>query len=138
MKKIKKFEKLGSKIRDLNRSITKNSYEYDEKHMNVEFNSDELPLNKAIAIPSMIIVIRAVFFMKIAYIIHKFSQINVCINYRRVRVSRTTNLNRRTKKQKLLQKIQTAKKKFIYFTCTFINYNCINDGCQYLLLSGNI
>ena len=73
MKKIKKFEKLGSKIRDLNRSITKNSYEYDEKHMNVEFNSDELPLNKAIAIPSMIIVIRAVFFMKIAYIIHKFS-----------------------------------------------------------------
>ena len=29
--------------------------------MNVEFNSDELPLNKAIAIPSMIIVIRAVF-----------------------------------------------------------------------------
>ena len=61
MKKIKKFEKLGSKIRDLNRSITKNSYEYDEKHMNIEFNSDELPLNKAIAIPSMIIVIRAVF-----------------------------------------------------------------------------
>ena len=64
MKKIKKFEKLGSKIRDLNRSITKNSYEYDEKHMNVEFNSDELPLNKAIAIPSMIIVIRAVFLWK--------------------------------------------------------------------------
>ena len=62
MKKIKKFEKLGSKIRDLNRSITKNSYEYDEKYMNIEFNSDQLPLNKAIAISSMIIVIRAVFY----------------------------------------------------------------------------
>ena len=58
MKKIKKFEKLGSKIRDL----TKNSYEYDEKYMNIEFNSDQLPLNKAIAISSMIIVIRAVFY----------------------------------------------------------------------------
>ena len=30
---IKKYEKLWSKIRDLIRSITKNSYDYDEKYM---------------------------------------------------------------------------------------------------------
>ena len=41
--------------------------------MKIKFNSDdELPLNKAIEIPSMIAVVRAVF-MKIASIIHKFS-----------------------------------------------------------------
>ena len=35
---------------------------YDENFMKIKFNSDdELPLNKAIEIPSMIIVVRAVF-----------------------------------------------------------------------------
>ena len=60
--KIKKYEELWSKIRDLIRSITKNSDDYDEKYMKIKFNSDdELPLNKMIEIPSMIIVVRAVF-----------------------------------------------------------------------------
>ena len=60
--KIKKYEKLWSKIKHLIRSITKNSDHYDEKYMKVKFNSDsELPLNKIIEIPSMIIVVRAVF-----------------------------------------------------------------------------
>ena len=50
------------KIRNLIRSITKNSDDYDEKHVKMKFNLDsELPLNKMIEIPSMIIFVRAVF-----------------------------------------------------------------------------
>ena len=53
-KTIKKYEELCSKIRDLIRSITKNTDDYDEKYMKIKFNSnDELPLNKTIEIPSM-------------------------------------------------------------------------------------
>ena len=60
--KIKKYEELWSKIRDLIRSMTKNSDDYDEKYMKIKFNSDdELPLNKMIEIVSMMIVVRAVF-----------------------------------------------------------------------------
>ena len=60
--KIKKYEQLWNKIRDLIRSITKNSDEYKEKYMKIKFNSDDkLPLNKTIEIPSMIIVVRAIF-----------------------------------------------------------------------------
>ena len=44
--KIKKYEELWSKIRDLIRSVTKTSDDYDEKYMKIKFNSDdELPLN---------------------------------------------------------------------------------------------
>ena len=60
--KINKWEELWSKIRDLIRSITKMSDGYDEKYMKFKFNSDdELTLNKTIEIPSMTIVVRAVF-----------------------------------------------------------------------------
>ena len=42
--------------------MTKNSDYYDEKYMKIEFSSDdELPLNKMIEIPSIIIVTGAVF-----------------------------------------------------------------------------
>ena len=59
---IKKNEEVRSKIRDLIRSITKNSDDYDEKYMKIKFNSDdELPLNKTIEIPSVIIVVSAYF-----------------------------------------------------------------------------
>ena len=52
--KIKKYEKMPSKIKDLIRSITKSSDDYDEKYMKIKFNSgDELPLNKTIEIPNM-------------------------------------------------------------------------------------
>ena len=38
---------MKSKIRDLIRSTTKNSDDYDEKYMKIKFNLDhELPLNK--------------------------------------------------------------------------------------------
>ena len=61
--KIKKYEELWIKTRDLIRPITKNSDEYDEKYMTIKFNlDDKLPLNKAIEIPSLIIVVRAVFY----------------------------------------------------------------------------
>ena len=54
-KEIKKYGELWSKIRDLIRSVTKNSDDYDEKYMKIKFNSgDGSPLNKTIEIPSMI------------------------------------------------------------------------------------
>ena len=39
--KIKKYEELWSKIRDVSRSITKNSDDYDEKYMKIKFNSND-------------------------------------------------------------------------------------------------
>ena len=61
--KQRKYGDLGSKIGDLIRSITKNSDNYDEKYMKIKFDSnDNLPLNKAIETPSMIILVKAVFF----------------------------------------------------------------------------
>ena len=58
--KIKEYEELWSKIRELVRSITK-SLDYDEKYMKIKFNwDDELPLNKMIEISKIIIVVRAV------------------------------------------------------------------------------
>ena len=56
--KMKKYEKLWIKIRDLIRLIPKNSDEYDEKYMKIKFDSDDnLPLNKTIEIPIVIIVV---------------------------------------------------------------------------------
>ena len=61
-KKLKKDEELWSKIRDLIRSMSKNSDDYDETYMKIKFNlDDELPLNRMIEILSMIIVVSAVF-----------------------------------------------------------------------------
>ena len=49
-------------MRDLIRSVTKNSDDYNGKYMKIKFNSDEeLPLNKTIEIHSMIIVVRVAF-----------------------------------------------------------------------------
>ena len=59
--KINKYE-LWIKIRDLISLITKTSDDYDEKYMKIKFNlDDDLPLSKMIEIPSMTIVVRAVF-----------------------------------------------------------------------------
>ena len=61
-------------MRDLIRSITKNSDDYNGKYMKTKFNSDdELPLNKTIEIHSMIIELLELLFIKITNIIHKFS-----------------------------------------------------------------
>ena len=70
MKAKKKLENMNLwiKIRDLIRSITKNSDNYDEKQIKIKFNSDdELPLNKTVEIPTMTIIIRVIF-LKISFI----------------------------------------------------------------------
>ena len=73
MRAKKKLKNMWSKIRDLIRSITKNSNDYDEKYMKIKFNSDdELPLNKKIEIPSMVIVARAVFHENNKYYLQVF------------------------------------------------------------------
>ena len=60
--RIKKYKEMRSKIRDLIRSITKHSDDYDEKYMKIKFNSDdEQPLNKSTEIPTIAIVVRAIF-----------------------------------------------------------------------------
>ena len=67
--KIKQNEELWSKIRELIRSVTEKLTDYDENYMEIKFNSaDELPLNKMIEIPIMIIVVSAIF-LKITNII---------------------------------------------------------------------
>ena len=38
---LKRYEEIWNKMRDLIRSITKNSDYYDEKYMNIKFNSDD-------------------------------------------------------------------------------------------------
>ena len=71
--KIKKYEELLSKIRDIIRSITKNSNDYDEKYNKTNFNlDDKLPLNKTIEIPSMAIVVRAIFIESNKYYLQVF------------------------------------------------------------------
>ena len=63
--KNKKYKELWIKIRDLIRSITKNSDEYDENYIKIKcYSDDELPLNKMTKIPTMIAVVRAVFLWK--------------------------------------------------------------------------
>ena len=61
-KKFWKYEEIWRKVRDLIKSITENSGDYDERYMKIKFNSDEkLPLNKTREIPSMLIFARGGF-----------------------------------------------------------------------------
>ena len=58
----KKYEELWSKIRDLIRSTSINSDDYDKRYMKIKFNStDNIPLNKTLELYKMIIV-RSVFY----------------------------------------------------------------------------
>ena len=60
--KMKKYEELWIKIRNLIRSITKSTDDYDEKYMSIKFNSDaKLSLVKMIKISTIVIVVRNVF-----------------------------------------------------------------------------
>ena len=57
-----KYGKRWIKIRDLVRSITKNSDDYDLKYMKIKLNSDDqLLLNEMIEIFTMTIVVKAAF-----------------------------------------------------------------------------
>ena len=61
-KTLKKYEELWNKIRDLTRSITNNSEDYDEKYLKVKYNSDnDLFQKKTVEHSYMIIVVRSVF-----------------------------------------------------------------------------
>ena len=77
-KKLKNMKKLWNKIRNLIRSMTRNSDDYDEKYRKIKFNSDdELPLNKMIKISSMIIVVKVVFYENTKYYPQVF--LDVCL-----------------------------------------------------------
>ena len=54
----------GKKIRDLIRSITNNSGNYDEKFMKIKFHSnDDLPLKKTIELYNTVKIVRSVFYV---------------------------------------------------------------------------
>ena len=76
---LRKYKELWDEIRDLIRSITNKSENYDQKH---QFNSDDdVLLNKTLKLYNMIIVVRSVL-LKCNYITNNFSYMNVCINYK--------------------------------------------------------
>ena len=59
--------------------MTKNSDDNDEKYMKIKINSnDELPLNKMIEIPSMIIIVRVVFHKNNKYYPQVFLDERLC------------------------------------------------------------
>ena len=122
---IKRYEELRSKIRDLIRSITNNSDDYDEKYIKIKFNSnDELPLNKTTVIPSLIIVVRAVFHKNKKYYPQVF--LDECLR----RGNKITDEETKTDTTKFNEKkCNLSNKKFLCFACLFINYNCIIDSC---------
>ena len=61
--KIKNYEELWIKIKDLIRSVTRKSDDYVEKYIKIKFYlDDELLLNKTIEILVIIIVVRAIFY----------------------------------------------------------------------------
>ena len=67
-KKNTKHGELWIKIRDFIKLIIKNSDDYDEKCMKIKFNSnEELTLSKTIKIPTMTIIVKAVFLWKWKY-----------------------------------------------------------------------
>ena len=62
-------------MKDLMRSIIEKSddYDYDEKYTKIKLNSDdELPLNKTIEIPTITIVVRAIFLENNKYYLQVF------------------------------------------------------------------
>ena len=59
----KKNDEKWTKIRDLIRSVTINSHDYDEKYTEIKFNlDDDLPLHKMLKFYNIIIVVRSVFY----------------------------------------------------------------------------
>ena len=61
--RLKTYNELCEKIRDLVRSISNNSDDYDQKYMKIKFNSDDdLPSQKILELCEIIIVLRSVFY----------------------------------------------------------------------------
>ena len=64
---------MQSKIKDLFKSITNASDNYDENYMKIEFNQDgDLRLNKMLKLYDMVIVVRSVFLEGNKYYPHVF------------------------------------------------------------------
>ena len=81
---IKHYKEFWSKIRDLIRSITKNSDDYDETYMKIRFNSnDDLPLNKTQEIHNMIV---AVCSCHVTYAFQSESTLYSCLNFKELLV----------------------------------------------------
>ena len=58
----KKYIELWDKIKDLIKSITNTSGDYDTKYMKIKFNSDDnLPLSTILSLYNMAIAVRSVF-----------------------------------------------------------------------------
>ena len=58
---IKKYEELWVQIKNLIRSATKNSDDYDEKYIKIKFDlDDDLTLNKTLEIHFMKMVVRSI------------------------------------------------------------------------------
>ena len=57
---LRKYEELWKEIRDLIRSITNNSINYDKKYMKIKSKSaDDLPLKKTLELYNMVMVINS-------------------------------------------------------------------------------
>ena len=60
--RLKTYKELCDKIRDLVRSISNNSDDFDQKYMKIKFNSDDdLSSQKILELCEIIIVLRSVF-----------------------------------------------------------------------------
>ena len=60
--RLKTYKELCEKIRDLVRSISNNSDDYDQKYMKIKFNSDDdLSSQKILELCEIMIVLRSVF-----------------------------------------------------------------------------
>ena len=80
--KTKSYTELRDKIKDLIRSITNASGDYDEVCMKIKFNSDDnLPLNKILKLCNLTIVVRSVFQEDDKYYPQFFFE-SACINYK--------------------------------------------------------
>ena len=72
MKKLRSMRNCGVRP-EIYLGHIQNSDDCDEKYMKIKFDSDnELPLNKTIEIPSMTIVVKAIFFENNKYYPHVF------------------------------------------------------------------
>ena len=59
---LKTYTELQDKIKDVFRSITNTSGDYDDKYIKIKFNSnDDLPLGKTLSLHNMTRVVRSVF-----------------------------------------------------------------------------
>ena len=60
---LQKYDELWTKVKDLIRSITNNSDDYDKKYMKIKFNSyDILPPKKTPELHNMVIIMISVFY----------------------------------------------------------------------------